>query len=227
MSHVLVGRRQAAGAVRLAPLSRVRARRPEPSRSERSIPGRAARRSLLRYRNRVLRLFHVSDQGPFTTMNPRPSPAGTPYEGREWVWAVDETHLPNYLLPRDCPRVCWATPNAEHALLSSPAARVIAIEHHWAPQLLHAGLNVHQLEPQGFTLLDATAGYWINEQPAPVQDIRRVENCFTTLAEHDIELRLTPTLWPYLDAVTATSAEFSGIRMRNAHPRDATTTAAR
>ncbi|GAA2918913.1 hypothetical protein GCM10010443_93280 [Actinoplanes cyaneus] len=35
-------------------------------------------------------LFHVSDEGPFTIMDPRPSPAGSPHEGREWVWAVDE-----------------------------------------------------------------------------------------------------------------------------------------
>ena len=175
----------------------------------------------------MLRLFHVSDQVPFITMYPRPSPSGTPYEGRKWVWAVDETHLPNYLLPRDCPRVCWATPQTEHALLSSPAARVIAVEYRWIPSLLLAGLNVHLLETQGFTLLDATAGYWVTEQAVPVQDIRRVEDCFTALAEHNIELRLTPTLWPYLDAVTATAEEFGAIRMRNAHPRDATTKAAR
>lgn len=152
-------------------------------------------------------------------MRPRPSPPGTPHQGREWVWAVDETHLPNYLLPRHCPRVCWATPRGHRALLSSPAARVIAVEHSWAPQLLRAGLNVHDLDPQGFTLLDATAGYWISERDVRVHEVRRVEDCFTALAEKGVELRLTPSLWPYVDAVVAAAGEFSTIRMRNAQPR--------
>jgi hypothetical protein len=167
----------------------------------------------------VPRLFHVSDEGQFTALRPRPSPAGTPYEGREWVWAVDEKRLPNYLLPRQCPRVCWAVNRAESdALLSSPAARVVAVEHGWVPDLMHAGLNVHCLDRASFTLLDATAGYWVSEQDVAVEDVRRVENCFTALAEYDVEVRLTPWLWPYVDAVVAAGAEFSAIRLRNARP---------
>ena len=171
-------------------------------------------------REAPLRLFHVSDEGPFTTMRPRPSPAGTPFEGREWVWAVDEERLPNYLLPRQCPRVCWAAgPAAPAALLSSPAARVIAVEHGWVPHLVRAGLNVHLLDPAGFTLLDATAGYWVSDRDVRVEDVRRVENSFTALAEYDVEIRSTPSLWPYVDAVVAAEAEFSCIRLRNARPR--------
>lgn len=167
----------------------------------------------------VPRLFHVSDDGPFTTMSPRPSPPGTPYEGRVWVWAVDETHLANYLVPRQCPRVCWAAPPADHPLLRSPAARVVVVEHRWAHRLRHAGLNVHHLDLQGFTLLDATAGYWVSGDDVEVQRVRRVEDCFTALAELDVELRLATSLWPYADAVVAAGGEFSAIRMRNALPR--------
>jgi hypothetical protein len=84
------------------------------------------------------------------------------------------------------------------------------------PDLVDAGLNVHLLDPAGFTLLDPAAGYWVSEQAARVQDVRRVESCFPALAEHDVELRLTASLWPYVDAVVAAEAEFSAIRMRNA-----------
>jgi hypothetical protein len=166
----------------------------------------------------VPHLFHVSEHGPFATMSPRPSPPGTPHEGRELVWAVDETHLPNYLLPRQCPRVCWAPPDDAAGLLSSPAGRVIAVEHGWAPQLLHGGLTVHQLDPDGFVLLDDAAGYWTSDRVAAVRDVHRVENCFTALAAYDVELRLTPSLWPYVDAVVKADCEFSAIRMRNARP---------
>lgn len=146
-------------------------------------------------------------------MSPRPSPPGTPYEGREWVWAVDETRLPNYLLPRECPRVCWATPPAQHSLLSSPAARVIVVEHQWLSRLLQAALNVHQLDSANFTLLDATAGYWVSERTARVRDVRQVDDCLTALGQHDIEVRLTASLWPYVDAVVAGGGDFSAIRM--------------
>ncbi|AEV84699.1 hypothetical protein ACWT_3676 [Actinoplanes sp. SE50] len=161
-------------------------------------------------------LYHVSDRGPFTTMRPRPSPPGTPHEGQELVWAVDEEHLPHYLLPRQCPRVCWAVGGPRRDLLCSPAARVVAVEHGWASRLLAAGLNVHLLDPAGFTLLDATAGYWVSAEPARVTAVRRVDDCFTALAAHDVELRLTPSLWPYVDAVVQAGGEFSAIRMRNA-----------
>ena len=165
-------------------------------------------------------MFHVSDEGPIAVMRPRPSPAGTPHAGTEWVWAVDEEHLPHYLLPRQCPRVCWATASAgRHHLLGSPAARVIAIEHRWAPELTHARLDVHRLDPHGFTLLDAIAGYWVCAHDVRVHQVRRVEDCFAALAEYDVEVRLTASLWPYLDAVVANTGDFSAIRMRNAQPR--------
>ncbi len=155
-------------------------------------------------------------------MSPRPSPPGTPHEGREWVWAVDETRLPNYLLPRECPRVCWATPRSQHSLLSSSATRVIVVEHRWLSRLLQVGLNVHHLDSANFVLLDATAGYWVSERTARVWDVRQVDDCLTALGQHDVEVRLTASLWPYVDAVIAAGGEFSAIRMRNARPRQAT-----
>ena len=44
-----------------------------------------------------MRLFHVSEQSDIDQFEPRMH-----YElEREVVWAVDDDHLPNYLLPRD------------------------------------------------------------------------------------------------------------------------------
>ena len=55
-----------------------------------------------------------------------------------------------------------------------------------------------------------------------MRGVRRIEDCFTAVAEQDVELRLTPTLWPYVDAIVAAEAEFNAIRMRNAWPRETT-----
>ncbi len=166
-------------------------------------------------------LHHVSDAGPLELLAPRPSPPGTPHEGRRWVWAVDGDRLANYLLPRDCPRVCWATPADDaQPLLASPAARVVTVEHAWAARLTGAGLFVHDLDPAGFTLLDPVAGYWVSDRPAAVRAVRRVDDCLAALAQAGVELRLTTDLWPYVDAVVAAGARFSAIRMRNAAPRN-------
>lgn len=164
-------------------------------------------------------LFHVSDAAPLAVMRPRPSPPGTRHEGRLLVWAVDEEHLVNYLLPRQCPRVTWAARGCASPLLSSPARRVVAIEHGWIPRLLGAGLSVHRLDPAGFTVLDAGAGYWVSERDAAVTDVRRVDDCFAAVAGTGAELRATPDLWPYVDAVREGTTEFSAMRMRHAVPR--------
>ncbi|WP_380176724.1 DUF6886 family protein [Kineococcus sp. DHX-1] len=166
-------------------------------------------------------MFHVTDAGPLSSMSPRPSPPGTAYEGRPWVWALDEEHLPHYLLPRQCPRVCWRAGDLTHRLLGSTSSRVVAIEHRWAHQLLHAGLDVHELQPTGFTVLDEHAGYWVADQKVLVLDVRHVEDCSGALAEHDVELRLVSSLWPLMDAVIEHASEYSGIRLRNAAPRPA------
>jgi hypothetical protein len=164
------------------------------------------------------RLFHVTDGEAVATMAPRPSPAGTEYEGREWVWAVDEAHLPNYLLPRDCPRVCWRAAR-HHAVLGSPADRVVAIEHGWVTALTGAGLVVHALDPAHFAALDDKAGYWVSGHEVLVLAAHRVDDCFAAIAEHDVEVRIVHDLWPYVDAVVSGTEEFSAIRMRNATPR--------
>lgn len=153
-------------------------------------------------------------------MIPRPAPARTPYEGREWVWAVDERHLPNYLLPRECPRVCWPAAPDLPALLATTTSRVIAVEIGWLPALQDARLYVHELEPAGFTLLDAVAGYWVSETEATVRAVEVVDDCTRALSERDVELRPVASLWPYIDAVVERGGEFSVIRSRNARPRE-------
>jgi uncharacterized protein DUF6886 len=168
----------------------------------------------------VPRLFHVSDSGPLPAMTPRPSPAGTPQEGRPLVWAVDERHLPNYLVPRDCPRVCWAASAASGPLLASPAHRVVAVEHAWLPALVRATLHVHELDPAPFTVLDPLAGYWVSERDVAVRQVVEVADCPAALAARDVELRFVTSLWPYVDAVVAAGGEFSVIRARNARPRE-------
>ena len=156
-------------------------------------------------------LFHVSHEGPFAALDPRPSPAGSHHEGRPLVWAVDEARLPQYLLPRDCPRVCWP----------EGGRRVVCIEEGWADRLDEVPLLVHRLAPEGFRLLDASAGYWVSESSAPVVDVTVVDDCRAAIGAGGGELRAVDDLWPLVDRVVAAGGDFSCIRMREARPRRA------
>jgi len=53
------------------------------------------------------RLYHVSEEDGITVFKPRLPPSDDSGVRGEVVWAIDEEHLPNYLLPRDCPRVTF------------------------------------------------------------------------------------------------------------------------
>lgn len=131
------------------------------------------------------------------------------------VWAVDDARLANYLVPRECPRVCWTGGTGS---LASSSARVVAVEREWLPRLRDAGLTVHRLDSKSFTLSDATAGYWTSERVARVLSVRRVDDCVAAVEDQGAELRVVDSLWRYVDAVVGADVPFSVIRIRNAAP---------
>lgn len=42
-----------------------------------------------------------------------------------------------------------------------------------------------------------------------MREVAGVQHCLAALADKDVELRLTPSWWPYVDAVVAAGGEFS------------------
>jgi hypothetical protein len=172
------------------------------------------------------RLFHVSDQASITLFEPRPIYPGHPQNlGRPVVWAIEERLLHNYLLPRDCPRVTfYALPESDPAdvarLLGVTAARhVVAIESRWLNAVRQATHYLYEFSRDGFSVIDAGAGYYVCEAAVAPVGVRRIDDLLGELAQRDVELRITPSLWPLRDAVLASTLQFSFIRMRNASPR--------
>lgn len=172
------------------------------------------------------RLFHVSDRPGITLFEPRPAYPGHPQNlDRPVVWAIEERLLHNYLLPRDCPRVTfYALPDSDPAdvalLLGVTAARhVVAIESGWLAAIRKTVLFLYEFSSDGFTVIDEGAGYHIRETAVAPLGVRRVDDLPAELAARDVELRVTPSLWPLRDAVLASTLQFSFIRMRNAQPR--------
>lgn len=174
------------------------------------------------------RLFHVSDRPDIAIFEPRPNYPGHPLNlPLPVVWAIAEPLLHNYLLPRDCPRVTfYARPDSDPAdvarLLGQTAARyVVAIESGWLDAMRSTTLYLYKLPAGGFECVDAGAGYWVSPSAVAPLSVRRVDDLPGELTRRNVELRLTPSLWPLHDAVVASTLQFSCIRMRNARPRPA------
>jgi hypothetical protein len=164
-----------------------------------------------------MKLFHVSETPGITRFEPRPAK-----DGIAKVWTVEARTLSNYLLPRDCPRVCFrqgnATDPSELALLDGAGA-IIAIEAAWLDRLRTTTLFVYDMPNAGFALEDDTAGYWTSRDIVVPIGWAEVGDLPARIAETGARLVTVGSLWPLHDQVRDSPLAFSMIRMRNAGPR--------
>lgn len=162
----------------------------------------------------------MSDRSGIEFFEPRDVASG---DRRELVWAVDAAHLVNYLLPRDCPRVCFRpSPNTSAADLerffpAGPSA-VVVIEAAWLPRATAEPLWVYSFAASGFVSEDVNAGYFVSESPVIPSGIREIPNPVAELVRCGAELRVVSRLHQLAEAVVQSSVSFSCIRMRNALP---------
>jgi Family of unknown function (DUF6886) len=168
------------------------------------------------------RLYHFSEDPGIEVFKPH-----TPV-GREepLVWAIDAEYSFLYYFPRECPRAAiWALPDStpediERFLGHTSAARVIAIEAAWQERIRSATLYVYTLPADGFKSLGDIGMHVCRTEVRPLS-VEPVGDLVQRLTESDVELRITPSLWPLADAAVKSTLHFSLIRMRNATPRDA------
>ena len=154
-------------------------------------------------------LWHVSEDVTIARFEPR--------DGR--VWAIDTRHLPLYWFPRDCPRATfWAVDettddDADRFLGGDRTRRVHVIEPVWLELMRTARLHVYRLPDATFEPEDR---YWISQ--AAVEPLERSElpDLIGLHAAAEIELRIAPKLLELWERVTASTLDFSGIRLRNA-----------
>ena len=167
-----------------------------------------------------MRLFHLSDDPGIAHFVPRPSA----YTAMPVVWAIEDGRLHNYLLPRDCPRVCFyageGTTTDDRARWLGDAHAVIAIEAAWLERMRAAQLQCYAMPAGTFRLQDAGAGYWVSETGVTPHDVELLDDLPAALTARGVELLVLPSLWDLHDAVMASSLVFSMIRMRNAATRE-------
>lgn len=172
-----------------------------------------------------MRLYHVSEESDIEVFHPRLPTREDLDPQTGLVWAVNDRCLPNFLTPRDCPRVAYhAGPEASEAdvarFFSSPGClHVVAVEHAWFDALRSTTLYLYGFAREGFTLQDEVAGYYVSTRTeTPVTKVR-LDDLPAALFARQVELRVVDSLWPLADAVRASTLRWSLCRMRNARPK--------
>ncbi len=168
------------------------------------------------------RLYHVSEEEGIQIFKPKPSPSFFEDITGDVVFAISETLLHNYLLPRDCPRVTFYagknTSQIDKELFfgRTTADFIIAVESGWWRTIQQTKLYCYEFPSQSFRLLDECAGYYISDVPVQPISVDAIDNIPEELLKRNIELRIIPNLWKLADAVVISTLSFSLIRMRNA-----------
>ena len=156
-----------------------------------------------------------------------PHVARTATEHAAYVWAVDAAHAPSYWFPRQCPRaMAWATNSTTEAdrqrILGPHVRRVHMIEYAWLRRMQTSRLFAYRFDAAEFTPYGEEHNPHAFVAQHPVRPLGPAEPVGDLLPLHEeagIEVRLAPVLWPWWQAVSASTVGFSGIRLRNASQR--------
>jgi len=168
-----------------------------------------------------MKLFHVSEASNITKFIPRIPIRDDMDQSKGLVWAINEHCLPNFLTPRDCPRVTYhahekTTEGDIAKFFSSSSRHCVAIEHDWHTKMLSTTLYIYEFEAANFYLQDACAGFYVSEKTEYPINVQKYENLYEELFRRNVEVRLLNNLWQLGRAVQASSLNWSLCRMRNA-----------
>jgi hypothetical protein len=157
-------------------------------------------------------LFHVSEAHNIEVFESRQATASDD----QLVWAIDEEHLGNYLVPRDCPRVTYSagprTTKGDRERFLGASVAVLAIETRWFERMRACRLHCYHLPSETFELADECAGYFVSRVPVKPLRVQVIEDLVSALLTRGVELRVQSNLWGLRDAVIASTLAFSIIR---------------
>lgn len=169
------------------------------------------------------RVYHFSEDPHLRLFKPH-VPATNP-DCEPLVWAIDAEHAPLYWFPRDCPRVTfWAGPETPAEVFArflghGTSRRVHAIECAWLERLRQARVYAYHFDAASFEAWPDADGHWVSRRTVVPLELEPLGDLLQRHADAEIELRITPSLWPLHDAMVGSGLCFSLVRMRNAQPR--------
>jgi hypothetical protein len=169
-------------------------------------------------------LYHFSEDPNverFVPHVPKTNPTHRPA-----VWAINHERAPLYWFPRECPRVTiWpfddaGLPRFQSRFITS-ANRLHAIESGWYERMCNARVYRYEFAAEDFEPWEEANGQWVSEREVVPTSVEPVGDLIAAHNAAEIELRLTPSLWPLHDVALDGQFDFSLVRMHNAQPRPA------
>lgn len=173
-----------------------------------------------------MRLFHVSEEENIEIFNPR-----LPYredldKTKGLVWAINEECLPNFLTPRNCPRVTYhcsdktTEEDKEKYLSSKTTKHVVVVEHKWYEIIKNTTLYIYEFDTKNFYLQDRCAGYYVSENiEKPINKIV-IDDLLGELIKRNVEIRIVDNLWDIWGKIKESSFDWSMCRMGFAEPNN-------
>ena len=172
-----------------------------------------------------MRLFHVSEENNIAVFHPR-LPTRTDLDPTVGlVWAIDEKRLPNFLTPRNCPRVAYhvgeQTTDADRRKFFTSASQsyALVVEQGWLDRMRSTRLYLYEFAPDDFILQDAVAGYYVATTTQYPKSKYCLDDLFAELVRRNVEVRLVDNLWDIAEAVQHSTLNWSLCRMGYAQPK--------
>ncbi len=171
---------------------------------------------------RFLKLFHVSQEKNIKLFEPRIPTRTELDQSKGLVWAVAENCLPNFLTPRNCPRVAYyATSKTTESDIgkffsSKDQLYCVAIENKWWEVMTNTTLFLYEFDPKNFYLQDKVAGYYVSEKVEKPIQVTAINNLLEKQFALHVEIRMLENLWGLAEAVKQSTLNWSLCRMKYA-----------
>jgi hypothetical protein len=173
-----------------------------------------------------LRLFHVSEESNIEIFNPRIPTRKDLDNSVGLVWAITETCLPNFLTPRDCPRVTYhiskdtSKNDIAKYISADTISHVLILENKWFDLMKKTTLYIYEFEVKDFELQDESAGYYVSKSRQVPIAKHVITDLFYELFSRNVELRFVDNLWHISKEIKLTTFNWSLCRMGFAQSRN-------
>ena len=163
-------------------------------------------------------VYHVSEEANIKEFVPRTPTRGDMNHKVGLVWALCERTLPNFLTPRNCPRVAYhvghqTTQSDIRKYLIGHYSHVVIIEKDWLCRLQNTVLYVYEFDDVDFYMQDECAGYYVSEKTQIPRLVRIITNLEAELEKYNTELKTVDNLWVIAEEIKNTTFNWSLCRM--------------
>ena len=163
-------------------------------------------------------LYHVSEEPNIKIFEPRLPSRKDLNPDVGLVWALCERTLPNFITPRNCPRVTYhigekTTPDDIKRCLPNGYSHAVIIETDWLERLSSTTLYLYHFDPSGFYLQDEVAGYYVSEKPQTPIGVTVVTDLEGELQKRNVALITVDNLWEISEEIKKTTFNWSICRM--------------